>query len=129
VALAQLPQLCGGSQYFQHLAARYLESCTAKQRVCQRGRIAQSPRQGHSLAMPVSGAGRVPERPLCGCAKSERAYRRIVPEINVAMSRVAFFVVDGKAGVAMLKGLCRSTAVPLHGPGAVMSLKHDPRVI
>jgi hypothetical protein len=39
--------------------------------------------------------------------------------------RVAFFVVQDKARIAMLKGLSELTAMPAHWPGAMMGLQCD----
>ena len=75
--------------------------------------------------MPVHGARRIPERPLCLRAKGKRAYRRIMSEINVPVVRVAFFFVQGKARIAMLEGLRKLTAMPVDRPGAVMGLQCD----
>ena len=43
-------------------------------------------------------------------------------EIDVPVVRVAFFVVQDKARIAMLKGLSELTAMPAHWPGAMMGL-------
>ena len=46
-------------------------------------------------------------------------------EIDVPVVRVAFFVVQDKARIAMLKGLSELTAMPAHWPGAMMGLQCD----
>ena len=125
VPLAELPQLCGGCEYRLGVSGRYLGGCTAKYRVRQRWRIPQTPCQGYGLAVAMHGADRIPERPLCGRAKSKCAYCRIVPEIDMAAVHVALFFVERKTRVTMLKRLRGPTAVPLHRPGAVMRLKRD----
>jgi hypothetical protein len=119
VPLAQFLQLCGGGEYRPRVAARRLGGSAGEEnRVRQRWRIPQSPRQSYGLSMATHGAGRIPEYPLCGCAKSERAYRRIMSEIDVAVMREAFLFIEGKARITMLYGLrsaCRADAraVPL----------------
>ena len=79
--------------------------------------------------MPVHGPCRIPERRLRLCAKAERAYRRIMSEINVPVVRVACFVVQGKALITMLEGLNELAAMPVHRPGTVMGLQHDPWIV
>src|ERR1700730_12298436 len=130
VPLARFLQLCGGGEYCPHVAARRLRGSAGEEnRVRQRWRIPQSPRQSYCLSMAMHGAGRTPEYPLCGCAKSERAYRRIMSEIDVAVMREAFLFIEGKARITMLYGLREPTAMPSHWPSAVMHLQHDLGVI
>src|SRR6266446_6194425 len=79
--------------------------------------------------MAACGAHRIPERPPRCRPASQRAHRRIMSEIDVAVMRVAFFSVKGQPRIGMLDSFCELTAVPSHWPGAVVRLKHDPGVV
>jgi hypothetical protein len=125
VLLAQAQQLLRLINDRRAVAARRLGLAYQPKRMRQGWRGPQFPRQGYGLFFAVHRLRRISERPLHDCINGQRADGGIVPKIDVAMMRVAFFVIERQACIRMLAGLRQHAADPSCRPRGVVRLQQD----